>query len=302
MDYVVAAANLRAFNYDRRGSTDRQYIAEVLKKVKVAAFTPSTSMKIATTDSEAKQMDAKMGDLDEHEKVIDTTIKALPTATSLAGFRLRSCEFEKDVDTNFHMDFITAASNLRARNYKIKEVTKHQTKFVAGKIIPAIATTTALVTGLVCLELYKLAQNRPMAAYRNSYTNLALPLFTNSEPMVPDMVTAKLKSGDWKWSLWDRIEMSGDVTLAEFIDVMKNKYGLSVSMLSYAESLLFNSFLPGGSKKKGKDKMTMRMSELVEAITKVPIPEKETVFILEACVQNEQDEDVEIPCIRLKFR
>jgi len=73
-------------------------------------------------------------------------------------------------------------------------------------------------------------------------------------------------------------------------------------MLSYAESLLYNSFLPGASKKKGKDKMTMRMSELVEAVTKAPIPEKETVLILEACVQNEQDEDVEIPCVRLTFR
>jgi len=152
------------------------------------------------------------------------------------------------------------------------------------------------------LEVYKLVQNRPMAAYRNSYTNLALPLFTSSEPMVPDMVTAKLKTGDWKWSLWDRIEMSGDMTLTEFIDHFKNKYGLSVSMLSYAESLLYNSFLPGASKKKGKDKMTMRMSELVEAVTKAPIPEKETVLILEACVQNEQDEDVEIPCVRLTFR
>ena len=31
-------------------------------------------------------------------------------------------DFEKDQDLNFHIDFITAASNLRAANYRIKQV------------------------------------------------------------------------------------------------------------------------------------------------------------------------------------
>lgn len=62
-------------------------------------------------------------------------------------------EFEKDDDKNHHIDFIHAASNLRAMNYSIKIIDRHENKMIAGKIIPAIATTTAMVTGHVMMEI-----------------------------------------------------------------------------------------------------------------------------------------------------
>ena len=64
-------------------------------------------------------------------------------------------EFEKDDDANFHIDFIHAAANLRARNYRVHECDQQKTKMIAGKIIPAIATTTAMITGCVTAEIYK---------------------------------------------------------------------------------------------------------------------------------------------------
>lgn len=53
------------------------------------------------------------------------------------------------------VDFVTAASNLRAANFGIAEgqQTWFATKGMAGNIIHAIATTNAIVSGLIVIEV-----------------------------------------------------------------------------------------------------------------------------------------------------
>ena len=80
---------------------------------------------------------------------------------------------------------MTACANLRARNYKIDEAPRHRIKIIAGKIIPAIATTTAMIVGAVGLEIYKHLFNKKIEHRRNGFMNLAIQMFVFSEPMPP---------------------------------------------------------------------------------------------------------------------
>lgn len=208
-------------------------------------------------------------------------------------------EFEKDDDTNHHIDFITYCSNLRAENYKIEQADRHKTKFIAGKIIPAIATTTALVTGLVIMELYKVIDGKTdIEQYKNGFINLALPFFGFSEPIASPKVEYQGRDGKATMDkIWDRFDLD-DITLKELIDIFQAK-GLSISMLSSGVSLLYASFFPAS---KLKERYDMKLSTLVETISRKPIPSHQKDVIFEVVVEDMAEEDVEVPYIRVRVK
>src|SRR5690606_23242391 len=106
-------------------------------------------------------------------------------------------EFEKDDDENFHIDFITSLTNLRAWNYKIRPATRLHVKTTAGRIIAALATTTAMITGVACLEYYKLALGEHYLhkdRFYNTTVNLAASVFNGFEP--EDAIKTKVQVVD----------------------------------------------------------------------------------------------------------
>ncbi|KAJ2904461.1 hypothetical protein MKZ38_007992 [Zalerion maritima] len=298
--FIEAAANLHAFNYNInvKGVTKDTY-QKVLDNVIVPDFTPDPGVKIQADEKEpdpnAQHAQSSFDDNTELQNIINQ----LPAPSTMSGFKLTPVEFEKDDDANYHIDFITAASNLRAENYKIEQADRHRTKFIAGKIIPAIATTTALVTGLVVLELFKIIDGKTdIEQYKNGFINLALPFFGFSEPIASPKVEYQGPNGKVKLDkIWDRFEVD-NVTLKELIDDFKSR-GLSISMLSSGVSLLYASFFPPA---KLKDRYSMKLSKLVETISKKKIPEHQKEVIFEIVAEDMADEDVEVPYIKVRMQ
>ncbi|MCJ1403687.1 hypothetical protein MMC11_006910 [Xylographa trunciseda] len=299
LSYVVSAANLHAFNYGiKSGSVPESHYRKVMSNMIIPEFNPDPKVKIQADDNEpdpnARPEGSTFDDTDELQKIQEQ----LPPPKSLPGFKLEPVEFEKDDDTNHHIDFITAASNLRAENYAIATADRHKTKFIAGKIIPAIATTTALVTGLVILELYKIIDGKTdVEQYKNGFVNIALPFFGFSEPIPSPKGEYIGKNGKVTIDkLWDRFEVE-NVTLTEFLNDFKEK-GLDVTMISSGVSLLYASFYPP---KKNADRMGLKLDQLVETISKKPIPSHQKNVIFEITAEDQTEEDVEIPYVMVKL-
>ncbi|KAL0586526.1 hypothetical protein ABG067_003913 [Albugo candida] len=78
--------------------------------------------------------------------------------------------FEFDKDDSLAMEFITAAANLRAAVFNIPRVSFFNCKGIAGNIVPAIATTNAIVAGLQVLEAFRILQGHEPISQACHYT------------------------------------------------------------------------------------------------------------------------------------
>ena len=74
-------------------------------------------------------------------------------AASKSGGPQPTISFDKDDDDT--MDFVAAAGNLRSIIFGIEPKSKFDIKQMAGNIIPAIATTNAMVGGLCVMQAFK---------------------------------------------------------------------------------------------------------------------------------------------------
>nr|XP_047140870.1 ubiquitin-activating enzyme E1 1-like [Hydra vulgaris] len=177
---------------------------------------------------------------------------------------------EFDIRNNSHIEFVIAFAHIWADVLNIPKekqigninailskkvppnIPKNAECRIAGKIIPAIATTTSVVSGFVALELYKTIYGQlnktynTIQKYRYGSFNLAVQLFSFGESY-----PAKLTNIDGKlYSIWTQINVDPDKTLGELLNewnsvllIEKNtQTQMSIDFIFDGDKIIYSKF------------------------------------------------------------
>lgn len=142
-----------------------------------------------------------------------------------------------DKDDQLAVEFVTAAANIRAASFTIPVHSLFEAKGIAGNIVHAVATTNAIVAGLIVIEAIKVLQH-DFHSLRMTYCNeiptrklLLMPV----EPFEPNKACFVCS----KTPLTLEVNTSR-TKLHDFIEkIVRAKLGMNLPMVMHGSSLLY---------------------------------------------------------------
>lgn len=101
--------------------------------------------------------------------------------------------FDKDDEDT--LDFVVSSANIRSSVFGIDRKSRFETKQMAGNIIPAIATTNAIVAGVCILQAYKVLRGDIMQAKEVRLRSTGVLALTNS---IRSFCSHSVPVGSWR--------------------------------------------------------------------------------------------------------
>ena len=206
---------------------------------------------------------------------------------NLNDYKLKSLNpqiFNKDDQSTWHIQWITSSSNLRAINYEIIPESEYNIKGIAGRIIPAIATTTSLVAGLITLEYLKYILNNNSNIYKSTFINLAEPIIIYSDPIdAPIINICGVKINSWNKFEYKINDTTDSYTLKDFKDYYEKLFEQKINMIVLDTCILYADFI--------QEDLNNKLFDIIKNINNNS--EKIMLTIIA------EDESIELPLITL---
>ena len=271
--FIAATACLRAsifnipFPSDARKESGKLKMAEEAAIIKVPDYQPSEAKKAkisAEVDKDTKndksednkeEETSTVNEYDTLSKDLQSIIKNLPKNKEGKALGTIPEEFEKDEDTNFHIDFIHAMANCRSNNYKLEPMEWIIVKLKAGRIIPALATTTASIAALQTIELCKLVKQVKIENMKNAFLSLAVPILAFSEPAPAPTTKLTEKLTVNIWDRWD-VKANKNYILKQLFEDLESKYELKPKdVMAGSQPIYFSAIMDIQGKEKEKQEI-----------------------------------------------
>lgn len=183
-------------------------------------------------------------DIDYEKVAEENTWEYANKIIKILSSLIKKVDFEKDDDELGHVQWLLEVSNIRNLQYKIDEADLYTARKIAGNIIPAMITTTALVSGFQILEYIKLIKfykkgvkpnKKDLEYYKNRFVNLNTNYIDGITPNKTDVN----KIGNLELTLWDRLEVDTN-NIEKIMEQVYNLTGKKVDYLMHGNEVVYD--------------------------------------------------------------
>lgn len=213
---------------ERAGAIDEPDFVFAAISLRLAAF--GISQPVFDNDADLLQVaqdafDQSTYDSSATVEALELSLARLVHATTECSLLDTLAQLTFDKDDAVDLAFVTAAANARAAVFSIPKTDTLRCKQIAGRVVPAVATTTSVVSGLAAFEFLKLMLRGERWSdrihHRNSFINLALlDRTTRAEPFPCESWTLPDGRLVSDWSPRSNLFVPRDSSLPQLLDLI----------------------------------------------------------------------------------
>jgi ubiquitin-like 1-activating enzyme E1 B len=232
----------------------------------------------------------------QKEWSLEENIKVFLDATTALQKRMNTeKEIEFDKDDEDTLNFVVAAANIRSHIFSIPLKAKFDIKSIAGNIIPAIATTNAIIAGFSALlslkQFYKTSQEC-IDESRSVFTT------TNSDKFVsPSWLQTPNPKCAACSVIRGVIRLDGSKTIKDLVQELQKCYGFNEELsLSIGSNLLYDVDFDDNLEK------TLEEMGIVSGVNLNIADESDELQTVELYVEGNSNGEIQLPDIKMQTK